>query len=173
MNIQHWNYSRVHTSDLNAIWLWFETSNCDKSASVVAGSFTLQGSRDGSTAVRFIVFVAVICLQVRKILQPKTFKDGQSRRNLAKISNVVWTSKLQSSREWWCHDHKSLLNHVKIVLCEWGLWLKILLEQGKKLSFQHFCTRWLKITKVVPKLRSHSRYYLTVPSGGLRRDLDF
>ncbi len=173
MNIQLWNYGRIHTTNLNAIRLWFKTGNCDKSASVVASSFALQGSRDGSTAVRFIIFVAVFCSQVRKIPQPKTLKDNQSISCSPKISNAVWTPKFQLSHEWWCHDHESLLNHVRIVLCEWGLWLKILLEQVKKLSFQHFCTRWLIITKVVPKLCSHLRYYLTAPSGRLCRDLVF
>ncbi len=43
-----------------AIRTRFERGNCDEPVSVIAGSFTLQGGRGGSTVVLFFGFVYII-----------------------------------------------------------------------------------------------------------------
>ncbi len=73
--------------------LRFGTRFDDEPASVVAGMFTLQGGRGGSTVVRvFFCFY----LHYPKILraQPKMFKDCQSRLGL-----FVWSKNPLSATE--------------------------------------------------------------------------
>ncbi len=99
--------SPVHTSDSNAIRPWFE------SASVVASSFTLQGSRGGLTAVRFCGGLLFTCSK-NPPSPTEDARDGRSRHNSPTISNAVSTPKSQSSRKRWHHNHKSLSNHGQI-----------------------------------------------------------
>ncbi len=142
----HLGISPIQTSNSNTIWPRFKSGNYDEPASVVAGSFVLQGGRGCSTVVPFlfwfclhyqdiiqkssehkrrrsmIVKLDLVCLHDPKILrvQLKMLNNCQSWCDLPKISNAVWTPKSQSSHKWWCFDHESWLNRVRIAFCEWG-----------------------------------------------------